>query len=83
MAHKIRKDERRHQDYLRRKGLKTAHVYESRLLRLRAHEVKRVLDICAQYDNPAGWPGLIESHLDESSYFQVRLNEPGPSGRAH
>ena len=69
MAHKIRKDERRHQDYLRRKGLKTAHVYESRLLRLRAHEVKRVLDICDQYDNPVGWPGLIESYLDESSYF--------------
>ncbi len=61
--------ERRHQDYLRRKGLKTGHVYESRLLRLRAKEVRRVLGICAQYDNPAGWPGLIESHLDETGYL--------------
>ena len=69
MAKPIRKDERRHQDYLRRKGLKTAHVYELRLLRLRAKEVKRVLGICAQYDNPAGWPGLIDSYLDESGYL--------------
>ena len=69
MAHKIRKDERRHQDYLRRTGLKTTHVYESRLLRLRSKEVRRVLEICAQYDNPAGWPGLIETYLDESSYL--------------
>lgn len=69
MAHKIRKDERRHQDYLRRKGLKTAHVYESRLQRLRAHEVKRVLDICSHYDNLASWPGIIEANLDETGYL--------------
>ena len=53
--------ERKHQDYLRRKGLKVGHVYEARLLRARAHEVKRVLDICAQYDNPQHWPGLIDT----------------------
>lgn len=61
--------ERKHQDYLRRKGLKVGHVYEARLLRARAHEVKRVLDICAQYDNPQHWPGLIDTYLDETGYL--------------
>jgi hypothetical protein len=61
--------ERRHQDYLRRKSLKTGHIYENRLLRSRAKEVRRVLDICAQYDNPIGWPGIIDAALDETSYL--------------
>lgn len=61
--------ERKHQDYLRRKGLKVGHVYEARLLRARAHEVKRVLAICQDYQNPAHWPGLIDTHLDETGYL--------------
>ena len=64
--HKITPGQRRHQDYLRRKGLKVGHLYEARLLRLRAHEVKRVLEICADYPNPAGWPGIIEANLNET-----------------
>ena len=66
--------ERKHQDYLRRKGLKVGHVYEARLLRARAHEVKRVLDICKDYDNPAHWPGLIDTHLDETGYLPQWFN---------
>lgn len=62
--------ERRHQDYLRRKGLKVGAVYEARLLRARAHEVKRVLDVCGETtDNPLYWPSLIETHLDETGYL--------------
>lgn len=66
---RITSDERRHQDYLRRKGLKVGHIYENRLLRARAHEVKRVLAICEEYSNPAIWPGLIETHIDETGYL--------------
>lgn len=66
---RITPDERKHQDYLRRKGLKVGHVYENRLLRLRAKEVKRVLNICASYSNPNLWPGLIETNLDETGYL--------------
>ena len=62
--------ERRHQDYLRRKGLKVGAVYEARLQRLRAHEVKRVLEVCADTtDNVLYWPSLIETHLDETGYL--------------
>lgn len=61
--------ERKHQDYLRRKGLKVGHVYEARLLRARAHEVKRVLEICQSYDNPQHWPGIIDTYLDETGYL--------------
>ncbi len=69
MAHRIKPDERKHQDYLRRKGLKVGHVYEARLLRLRAHEVKRVLNLCMDVQNPAQWPGVIEANLDETGYL--------------
>lgn len=62
----ITPDERRHQDYLRRKGLKTGHVFEARLLRLRAHEVKRVLEICDTLPNPSAWPGIIDANLNET-----------------
>ncbi len=69
MAHRIKPDERKHQDYLRRKGLKVGHVYEARLLRLRAHEVKRVLNLCLDVQNPAQWSGVIENNLDETGYL--------------
>lgn len=68
--HRISPAERRHQDYLRRKGLKVGAVYEARLLRARAHEVKRVLGICEETtDNPVYWPGLIDTHFDETGYL--------------
>jgi hypothetical protein len=61
--------ERRHQDYLRRKGLKIGHVYETRLLKARAKEVRRVLGICATYANPNAWPGIIDDNLNENDYL--------------
>lgn len=68
--HRITPDERRHQDYLRRKGLKVGAVYEGRLLRARAHEVKRVLEICQDYyTNPDQWSMVIQDQLDETGYL--------------
>jgi len=61
--------QRRHQDYLRRKGLKVGAVYEGRLARARAHEVKRVLEICRDYYDPAQWPLVIQDSIDETGYL--------------
>lgn len=60
---------RRHMDYLRRKGLKVGHLYESRLLRLRRKEVGRVLDLCKDYSDIAQWSDVITGNLDESYLF--------------
>lgn len=59
--------ERRHQDYLRRKGLKVGAVYEARLLKLRSQEVKRVLALCQDY-RPESWRTVIERELSEPYY---------------
>ena len=67
---KISADERRHQDYLRRKGLKVGKVYEARLLKSRAKEVKRVLGLCLDVQNPAQWPGVIDANLNESYLYK-------------
>lgn len=61
--------ERRHQDYLRRKGLQVGHVYEQKLLKARREEVRRVLKMCRDYSNPEMWPEVIDSMLDESGYY--------------
>lgn len=61
--------ERRHMDYLRRKGLQVGHVYEQKLLKARREEVRRVLKMCRDYSNPEMWPEVINSMLDESGYF--------------
>ena len=74
MSHRIKPEERRHQDYLRRKGLKVGRVYETRLLKLRAKEVRRVLSLCADWQNPAQWPGVIEANLDETKYLPGWMN---------
>lgn len=66
---RITPDERRHQDYLRRKGLKVGAVYEARLYKARAQEVRRVLNLCKDVSNPAQWPGVIEANLDETGYL--------------
>lgn len=67
--HRIKPDERKHQDYLRRKGLKVGRVYEARLYRLRAKEVRRVLDLCKDVSNIATWPRIIEDYTDETAYL--------------
>ena len=56
-------------DYLRRKGLKVGHLYETRLLKLRRREVHRVLDLCKEHSDPSVWADVIDSQLDESYLF--------------
>lgn len=69
MKHRISTAQRRHQDYLRRKGLKVGAVYEARLSRLRAREVKRVLEICRDYSVPEQWPLVFQDQIDETGYL--------------
>lgn len=58
--------ERRHMDYLRRKGLKVGHLYETRLLKLRAKEVARVLELCKEYGGIDRWANVIDTSLHET-----------------
>lgn len=60
--------QRKHQDYLRRKGLAVGKVYMSRLVTLRRNEVRRVLKLCADYDVSA-WSRVIANNLNESAYL--------------
>jgi len=62
---KITTAERKRQDYLRRRGLQTSLTYERKLKGLRAHEVKRVLQLCADYYDPERWPAVIDASLRE------------------
>ena len=61
--------QRRHQDYLRRKGLATGRAYMARLMRLRHTEVKRVMDICRQFDDPSQWASILENNISEAGYL--------------
>lgn len=56
-------------DYLRLEGLKVGKVYESRLIKLRRKEVKRVLGQCLAYGGISHWEDVIDMHLDESAYL--------------
>ena len=67
MKKKISAADRRHQDYLRRKGLRVGHDYELKLVRLRNAEAKRLLTLCAEnYSDRQSWEAVISEHLDES-----------------
>lgn len=66
---RISDQQRRHQDYLRRKGLAVGQVYMARLVKLRRKEVKRCLDICANYNDFGVWSRVIENNLNESAYL--------------
>ena len=66
---KISVAERRHQDYLRRKGLRVASVYEGRLEKARRKELRRVLDLARDYSDPIALVPLIEGQIDESVYL--------------
>lgn len=66
---KITAIERRHQDYLRRKGLQVAAVYEARLRKERRKELRRVLDLCRDYEDVAVVPGVLEDSLSETKYL--------------
>ena len=68
MRKKITPAQRRHMDYLRRKGLKVGHAYEARLIKARRKEVSRVLNMCKDYG--AGmWEDVIKNNLSEDYLF--------------
>lgn len=66
---RITQAERRHQDYLRKKGLAVGKVYEGKLLKARRAEVKRILLRCRDFGDPEQWPVVIDAMLDESGYY--------------
>lgn len=66
---RISSAERRHQDYLRKKGLAVGRIYEGRLLKARKAEVKRVLNLCREWNDPDSIESVINGHLDESGYY--------------
>jgi len=65
----ISKPERRHQDYLRRKTLRVASVYETRLEKARRKELRRVLAMAKDYSDPISLVPLIEGQIDEVPYL--------------
>lgn len=69
MKKRITPAQRRHQDYLRKKGLAVGKTYMTRLAKLRHGEVKRVLELCKNYNDLSQWRGLIESNINESPYL--------------
>lgn len=66
---RISSAERRHQDYLRKKGLAVGRIYEGKLLKARKAEVKRVLNLCREWNDPDSVESVINGHLDESGYY--------------
>jgi len=66
MKRRITPSQRRHQDYLRRKGLKVGAVYNSRLLKLRHKEVRRVLEICMDVYDRSQWRFIVPSLISET-----------------
>lgn len=69
MRKKITPAQRRHMDYLRRNGLKVGRAYETRLLKARRKEVRRVLELCQNWSDPAQWAAVIDEHLSEGYLF--------------
>jgi hypothetical protein len=61
--------ERRHQDYLRRKTLRVASVYETRLEAARRKELRRVLAMAKDYTDPIAIIPLIQGQIDETPYL--------------
>lgn len=61
--------ERRHQDYLRRNGLKVSSVYSKRLAKARRGELRRVLDLCEEVGSIEQVPDVLDGALNESGYL--------------
>jgi len=61
--------ERRHQDFLRRKVLRIASVYERRLILDRRKELRRVLSTAKDYSDPLALVPLLSGQLDEAAYL--------------
>ena len=60
--------ERRHMDYLRKKGLQVGRIYEGKLVKARRQEVRRLLNLCKD-SNPSQWEMIIEAQLREDYLF--------------
>lgn len=60
--------ERRQRDYLRRRGLQVAAVYQGRLQRDRRKELRRVLELALDF-TPDALPDVLQEYLDESAYL--------------
>ena len=60
--------ERRHMDYLRKKGLQVGRIYEGKLIKARRGEVRRLLNLCRD-SNPSQWEMIIEAQLREDYLF--------------
>lgn len=60
--------ERRHMDYLRKKGLQVGRIYEGKLIKARRAEVRRLINLCRD-SNPSQWEMIIEAQLREDYLF--------------
>ena len=84
MKRRITVQQRKHQDYLRRKSLKLGQVYDTRLRRLRSIQVRDVLLRCREYPRDE-WEGLFsgitEPYLPEW-YGQLYLTTGMPQVRS-
>lgn len=69
MKRRITPAQRRHMDYLRRKGLKVGQVYEGRLIKARRREVRRVLELCRDWGDAGQWAGVIADQISEDYLF--------------
>ena len=65
---KISTQQRRERDYLRRRGMRVAAVYQGRLEKDRRKELLRVLDLAKDYV-PDALPDIIMENIDESGYL--------------
>ena len=65
MAHRITSQERKRRDYLRRRGLATGAIYETRLIRARRKELRRVLALARDYDDPQMVAPTVSKWLSE------------------
>ena len=63
---KISPAERRYVNHLRRESLRVASVYETRLERSRRKELKRVLALCLNIDDPDRVPDVLVDNLKET-----------------
>lgn len=62
---RISTSERKRQNHLRLQGLEVAAVYQARLARLRRQELKRVLALCRDLDDPGAVPATIQAEIRE------------------
>ena len=65
MPHRITTAERKRRDYLRRRGLATGAIYEKRLIAARRKELRRVLDLARDHDDPAMVAPTVSKWLKE------------------